>query len=76
MEAEGFGWELFKNYLLAKEKFKNDVKPSDAKKIENTLKNQFDRVASKVQENHKIEENKAAQERKDALKELAAKGQE
>lgn len=54
---------------LAKEKFKNDVKPSDAKKIENTLKNQFDHVASEVQENHKIEENKAAQERKDALKE-------
>lgn len=24
MEAEGFGWELFKNYLLAKEKFKPD----------------------------------------------------
>ena len=54
---------------LAKEKFKDDVKPSDAKKIENTLNNQFDRIASKVQENHKIEENKAAQERKDALKE-------
>lgn len=24
VEAEGFGWELFKNYLLAKEKFKPD----------------------------------------------------
>ena len=23
-EAEGMGWELFKNYLIAKEKFKPD----------------------------------------------------
>ncbi len=27
VEAEGFGWELFKNYLLAKEKFKPDFFP-------------------------------------------------
>ena len=45
-EAEGLGWELFKNYLIAKEKFKPDVflyenNVSAAKAIKEQIKKEF-----------------------------------
>lgn len=45
-EAEGLGWELFKNYLIAKEKFKPDFflyenNKSAAKAIKEQIKKEF-----------------------------------
>ena len=42
-EAEGIGWELFKNYLIAKEKFKPDYfLYENNKSMATTIRNQID----------------------------------
>lgn len=66
---EKFKTETVKGIVdLAKTKYAEDMRPSDAKSIEKTLGGQFERTADKVYGNYQIEQTLAENDRLEALK--------
>jgi hypothetical protein len=53
---------------IAKEKYKENIRSSDAKNIEKNLGNQFERQTEKVYNNYQIEQKIAESDRLDALR--------
>lgn len=65
---EKFKSETVKSIIdIAKEKYQENIRVSDAKALEKGLNSQFDRAANKVYNSYQIEQNTAESDRLDAL---------
>lgn len=66
---EKFKSETVKSIIgIAKEKYQENIRVSDAKALEKGLNSQFDRAANKVYNSYQIEQNTAESDRLDALR--------
>lgn len=66
---EKFKSETVKSIIdIAKEKYQENIRVSDAKALEKGLNSQFDRAANKVYSSYQIEQNTAESDRLDALR--------